>query len=65
MLLADPLRNGDEVVVPTDSLFIEMLCGSGTLLEGFKLRHRELDVYTSGRKKCAAPAWKRCAWPRG
>jgi hypothetical protein len=44
-LLADPLRNGDEVVVPTGSLFIETLPGAHPLLENFKLRHRELDVY--------------------
>jgi len=43
-LLADPLRNGDEVTVPTDSLFIEILPGAHPLLEDFKLRHRELDV---------------------
>lgn len=43
-LLADPLRHGDEVTVPTDSLFIEILPGSHPLLENFKLRHRELDV---------------------
>jgi hypothetical protein len=45
LLLADPLRNGDEIVVPTNSLFIEILCGARTLMENFKLRHRELDVY--------------------
>lgn len=45
LLLADPLRNGDEIVVPTNSLFIEMLPGERPLLENFKLRHRELDVY--------------------
>ncbi len=45
LLLADPLRNGDELVVPTNSLFIEMLPGTHPLLENFKLRHRELDVY--------------------
>jgi hypothetical protein len=44
-LLADPLRNGDEIVVPTDALFIEVLPGTYPLLENFKLRHRELDVY--------------------
>jgi hypothetical protein len=44
-LLADPLRNGDEVTVPTDSLFIEILPGAHPLLENFKLRHRELDVF--------------------
>lgn len=46
-LLADPLRNGEEVVVPTQSLFIEALPGSHPLLEDFKLRHRELDVYAA------------------
>jgi hypothetical protein len=43
-LLADPLRNGDEIIVPTGSLFIEMLPSGHTLLENFKLQHRELDV---------------------
>ena len=43
-LLADPLRNGDEIVVPTNSLFIEALPSSHTLLEDFKLRHRAMDV---------------------
>lgn len=46
-LLGDPLRNGDEVTVPTDSLFIEILPGSHPLLEDFKLRHRELDVFSA------------------
>jgi hypothetical protein len=32
-------------VVPTNSLFIEVLPGTRPLLENFKLRHRELDVY--------------------
>ncbi len=43
-LLADPLRNGDEVIVPTDSLFIEMLPSDKSLLEDFKLKHRQVDV---------------------
>ncbi|MCP4129128.1 MAG: hypothetical protein GY753_19045 [Gammaproteobacteria bacterium] len=43
-LLADPLRNGDEVIVPTDSLFIEMLPSEKSLLEDFKLKHRQMDV---------------------
>ncbi len=43
-LLADPLRNGDEIIIPTGSLFIEMLPSGHTLLEDFKLRHREMDV---------------------
>ncbi len=45
LLLADPLRNGDEITVPTNSLFIEALPGAHTLLEDFKLRHRKLDVF--------------------
>lgn len=44
-LLADPLRNGDEIIVPTGSLFIEMLPSDKTLLEDFKLKHREWDVF--------------------
>ena len=44
-LLATPLRNGDEIVVPTGSLFIEALVDQNPMLEDFKLRHRELDVF--------------------
>lgn len=44
-LLSDPLRNGDEIIVPTGSLFIEMLPSSQSLLEDFKLQHRQWDVY--------------------
>lgn len=44
-LISDPLRNGDEVIVPTGSLFIEMLPSDKSLLEDFKLKHREWDVY--------------------
>lgn len=44
-LLASPLRNGDEIVVPTGSLFIESLVDPNPVLERFKLQHRELDVY--------------------
>jgi len=44
-LLADPVRNGDEIVIPTGSLFIEMLPSTKTLLENFKLLHREWDVF--------------------
>ena len=43
-LLADPLRNGDEIIVPTNSLFIEMLPSDKSLLEDFKLKHRAWDV---------------------
>jgi hypothetical protein len=44
-LLATPLRNGDEIVVPTGSLFIESLVDPNPILEDFKLKHRKLDVY--------------------
>jgi hypothetical protein len=44
-LMAAPLRNGDEIVVPTGSLFIESLVDPNTVLEAFKMKHRELDVY--------------------
>ncbi len=44
-MLATPLRNGDEIVVPTGSLFIETLVDQNPILEDFKLKHRELDVY--------------------
>ena len=44
-LLADPLRNGDEVVIPSGSLYIEVYPSANGLLENFKLFHRELDVY--------------------
>lgn len=44
-ILASPLRNGDEVVVPTGSLFIESLVDPNPILEDFKLKHRELDVF--------------------
>lgn len=45
LLLSDPLRNGDEIIVPTDSLYIETMTAANTLLEDFKLEHREWDVY--------------------
>ncbi|MEO8664243.1 MAG: hypothetical protein ABI462_02010 [Ignavibacteria bacterium] len=44
ILLADPMRDGDEIVVPGNSLVIEALPASHTLLEDFKLRHRAMDV---------------------
>lgn len=42
--LTAPRREKDEVIVPTDSLYIEALTGHHALLEEFKLRHRGLDV---------------------
>jgi len=44
LLLADPLRNGDEMIVPTGSLYIEVMASENTLMEGFKLNHRQIDV---------------------
>jgi len=53
-LLAMPLRNGDEIVVPTGSLFIETLVDQNPILEDFKLKHRELDVFDVNEKVCNA-----------
>lgn len=43
-LLTSPLRDNEEIVVPTDSLFIEALPGTYSILEDFKLMHRAIDV---------------------
>lgn len=43
-LLNDPLRQGEEIIVPTGSLFIEALPGTHSILEDFKLIHRAIDV---------------------
>lgn len=42
--LLSPRKEFDEIVVPTDSLFIEALPGSHPIMEDFKLVHRALDV---------------------
>ncbi len=49
-LLASPLRNGDEIVVPTHSLFIETLVDDNPILEQYKAKHRELDVFKVGEE---------------
>jgi hypothetical protein len=49
-LLATPLRNGDEIVVPTGSLFIEALVDPNTVVEDYMLKHRELDVFKVGEE---------------
>jgi hypothetical protein len=43
-LLSSPYTASDEVVVPTDSLYIEALPGTHPILEDFKLVHRAVDV---------------------
>ena len=43
-LLLSPESNGDEIIVPTGSAYIEALPGSNALLEDFKLAHRAIDV---------------------
>lgn len=43
-LLTSPLRPGEDIIVPTDSLFIEALPAKHALLEDFKLMHRAIDV---------------------
>ena len=42
--LNSPRLKDERIVVPTGQLFIEALKGNHTLLEHFKLKHRELDV---------------------
>jgi hypothetical protein len=46
-LLQLSLRNNDEVVVPTSSLYIEALPGAHSVVERFKHLHRQLDVKTA------------------
>src|SRR5262249_42598899 len=41
---AEPDADGEEIVVPTDSIYIEALPGSHPILEDFKLAHRAIDV---------------------
>ncbi len=43
-LITDPLRENEEIVIPTKSLFIEALPGAHPILENFKLQHRAVDV---------------------
>jgi hypothetical protein len=43
-LLQLSLRNDDEIVVPTNSLFVEALPGAHSILEQFKSLHRQIDV---------------------
>ncbi len=43
-LLTKPGSDGEEIIVPTGSLFIEALPGAHPILEDFKLFHRVVDV---------------------
>lgn len=43
-ILSASRRLTEEIIVPTDSLFIEALPGKQPLLEDFKLMHRAMDV---------------------
>ena len=43
-IVSNPRPTNDEVVVPTNSLYIEALPGTHPLLEDFKLAHRAIDV---------------------
>jgi hypothetical protein len=43
-LMQTPREEEEELVVPTDSLFIEALPGAHPILEDFKLLHRAVDV---------------------
>jgi hypothetical protein len=42
--LVNAPRDGEEIIVPTDSLYIEALPGVHPILEDFKLFHRVVDV---------------------
>jgi hypothetical protein len=44
IILSNPARNDDVLVVPTNSLFVAALPDSHTLLEQFKLYHRMVDA---------------------
>ena len=43
-LLTSAFRNGEHVVIPSNSLYMQMLVDSGKALEGFKEAHRLMDV---------------------
>lgn len=43
-IVSSPRLINDEVIVPTNSLYIEALPGAHPLLEDFKLAHRAIDV---------------------
>jgi hypothetical protein len=43
-LLADPVRDGEEIIVPTQSLYMQMIVDTGKALEQFKEAHRLIDV---------------------
>ena len=42
--LTDPRPDEEEIIIPTESLFIEILPSEHTVLEKFKLQHRAVDV---------------------
>lgn len=43
-ILTNPRPNGDEITVPTNSLFIELMPSTSSNIEEFKRKHRILDV---------------------
>lgn len=43
-LITDPRPSVSTIVVPTDSLYVELLTSGGSLIEPFKREHRSLDV---------------------
>jgi hypothetical protein len=46
-LLQRTLRNDEEVIVPSNSLYIEALPGAHSVMEKFKHLHRQIDVKTA------------------
>lgn len=43
-LITEPRPTEDDVVVPSDSFYMELLTSGGSLLEPFQLEHRAIDV---------------------
>ncbi|HEX8364274.1 MAG TPA: hypothetical protein VF603_03205 [Allosphingosinicella sp.] len=43
-LLMSPHRNGERIVIPSNSLYMQLLVDSGKVLEGFKEAHRLMDI---------------------
>lgn len=53
-ILGDPRPLEEEIVVPTDALFIESLPADRPILEDFKLRHRAADAHKAEAESARA-----------
>ena len=43
-LLTSPHRNGEEITIPSNGVYMQMLVDPGKVLEEFKEAHRRMDV---------------------